>query len=266
MTKRYFLAGLLWIALLASGCATGGGRPLAPAANSDQLRVAKQRYEQHDYTEAIELLKGYIQFQNGAPDLDEAHFLLGMCYVKRAEWPLATTEFQIVTTDFLDSPRLADAQYWLGTTYWKQSRAAPYDQDMTRRAIAQFERFLTLFPEHPQAAEIKQFRLTARDRLAEKAFRNGRLYLKLHHWDPARYYFTLVRSDFPETRWAERSLAGEATALAALGRPDEARALLESGMPALSDPEAKAKAEEALRKLPPATLAPAPAPSAGAAG
>jgi TolA-binding protein len=45
-----------------------------------------------------------------------------MCYIKRAEWPLAQTEFQIVTTDFVDSPRLADAHYWLGTSYWKQAR------------------------------------------------------------------------------------------------------------------------------------------------
>jgi hypothetical protein len=37
-------------------------------------------------------------------------------------------------------------------------------------------------------------------------------------------------------------------------------------MPALSDPEAKAKAEEALRKLPPAPLAPAPGALGGAAG
>ena len=268
MTQRPFLAGLLLIALLAAGCATGGGRPLAPAASSDQLRVAKQRYEQHDYTEAIELLKGYIQFQNGAPDLDEAHFLLGMCYVRRKEWPLATTEFQIVTSDFIDSPRLADAHYWLGVTWWRQTRPAPYDQDMTRRSIAQFDRFLSLFPEHPQVGEIRQFRLTARDRLAEKAFRNGRLYLKLKHWDPARYYFNLVRTDYPETRWSERALAGEATALAQIGRVEEARALLERGMPAITDPEAKKKADEAWKKLPPAPPAPAPEPppSAGAAG
>ena len=127
------------VAVLVSGCATGGGRPLAPAASTDQLRVAKQRYEQHDYAEAVELLKGYIQFQSGASDLDEAHFLLGMSYVKRQEWPLAATEFSILSTDFQDSARLPDAQYWLGLSYWKQSKSAPYDQDMTRRAIAQFE-------------------------------------------------------------------------------------------------------------------------------
>ena len=266
MTRR-LIPAVFALALLASGCATGGGRPLAPAAANDQLRVAKQRYEAHDWTEAIELLKGYIQFQNGAPDLDEAHFLLGMCYVKRAEWPLAQTEFQILSTDFQDSPRLADAQYWLGLTYWKQSRGAPYDQDNTRRAIAQFERFLTLFPEHPQAGEVRTFRLAARDRLAEKAFRNGKLYMKLKYWDPARYYFHLARNDFPETKWAERALAGEVSALLMIGRTEEARALLEGNVAALTDVEAKKKAEEVRKKLPPpAGGAPAPSPAAGGPG
>jgi outer membrane assembly lipoprotein YfiO len=256
------------LAVLLAGCATGGHRPLAPAAGPDQLRVAKLRYDEHQYADAIELLKGYLQFQTGAPDLDEAHFLLGMSYYKREEWPLAGTEFQLLITDFADSPRLGDAHYWLGMAYWKQSRPAPYDQDMTRRAMAQFDRFLTLFPDHPQAHEIKQLRLTARDRLAEKANRNGRLYLKLHYWDPARYYFALVRSDYPETRWAERSLAGQAAALMGLRRMEEARALLEAGLPTLTDPEARHAADEVLKKLGrplPAGTNP-PAPAAGAQG
>lgn len=262
------LVAALLLAVVVSGCATGGGgRPLAPAAANDQLRVAKQRYEQKDYTEAVELLKGYIQFQSGASDLDEAHFLLGMCYVKRQEWPLAATEFSILSTDFQDSQRLADAQYWLGVSYWKQSRSAPYDQDMTRRAIAQFDRFLSMFPDHPQVAEVKVHRGAARERLAEKAFRNGRLYIKLHYWEPARYYYHLARSDYPETKWAERSLAGEAEALIALNKAEEARALLEANKDALTDPEAKAKAEKIWKKLPPqAGATPSPAPSAGAAG
>jgi outer membrane protein assembly factor BamD (BamD/ComL family) len=152
--------------------------------------------------------------------------------------------------------------------YWKQTRPAPYDQDMTRRAMGQFDRFLTLFPEHPQAQEVKQLRLTGRDRLAEKAYRNGRLYLKLHYWEPARYYFALVRTDYPESRWAERALSGQAAALAALGRAAEARKLLDAGLPALSDPEARRGADDILKKLgrPAPVDTSAAGPSAGAQG
>ncbi len=256
-------ATLAMLALLAAGCATGGGRPLAPASGPDQLRVAKQRFDQRQYVDAIELLKGYLQFQSGAPDLDEAHFLLGMSYFRRDEWPLAATEFTVLITDFADSPRLADAHYWLAQSYWKQTRPAPYDQDMTRRAMAQFERFVSLFPDHPQAGEARQLRLSARDRLAEKACRNGRLYVKLRRWKPALYYFQLVRSDFPESRWAERALAGQAEALVGLNRKPEACSVLDMGIPALTDAEARRGAEEVRKKLHCSDPAP---PAAGAAG
>ena len=108
----------------------------------------------------------------------------------------------------------------------------------------------SLFPDHPMKAEVEQRRLLGRDRLAEKAYRNGRLYLKLRHWNPALYYFRdVVRKDFPESRWADRALAGEAAALHGLGHSDEARSLLELGTGKLSDPEARRMAEDLRRKL-----------------
>jgi outer membrane assembly lipoprotein YfiO len=247
----------LAVVLVLGGCATGGGRPIAPSSGPDQLRVAKLRYDQHQYTDAIDLLKGYLQFQSGASDLDEAHFVLGMSYVKRSEWPLAATEFQILTTDFGDSPRLADAHYWLGICYWKQTRPAAYDQDMTRRALGQFDRFLTLYPDHPEVAEIQKYKALGRDRLAEKAYNNGALYLKLHYFIPARYYFALVRKEYPEGRWADLSLPGMAESYYREGLPEEARTLLATSAGSLTDPEARRRAEELIRKYGPPRGAPA---------
>ncbi len=265
--------GLLALLAVFGGCATGGGRPLAPSSGPDQLRVAKLRYDQHQYADAVELLKGYLQFQSGAPDLDEAHFILGMCYVKRQEWPLAATEFQILVSDFTDSRRLADAHYRLGMAYWKQTHGAPYDQDMTKRSIGQFDRLLSLFPDHPQAVEIKGLKLRARDRLAEKGFRNGALYLKLHFYSPARYYFNLVRKDYPESAWAERALSGEAEALSGLNRVPEARQLLEANVAKLTDGEARRRADHLIKRFGPGPVsapdsvgAVAPPDSAGAPG
>ena len=261
---RYAL--ITGLALLALGCATGGGRPLAPSSGHDQLRVARLRYDQKQYSDAIELLKGYVQFQSGAPDLDEAHFLLGMCYIKREEWPLAATEFQVLTTDFNDSPRMGDANYWLGIAYWRQTRSAPYDQDMTRRAIGQFDRLLTLYPDHPQADEARKLRQEGRNRLAEKSYKNGRLYVKLRYWSPALYYFELVRKDYPESSWSEHALNGQAEALYGLGRVPEARELLETNLPRVTDPEARRRAYELLKKFGPGPVPHAQSDSTGAAG
>jgi outer membrane protein assembly factor BamD len=251
---RLPLVLLLLVALLGAGCA-GSNRPLAPASPQDQLRMAKLRYEQNDYTEAIALLTGYIQYHADAPDLDEAHFLLGMTHVHRKEWPLAASEFVTVTSDHPDSPRLPDAHYWLGLSYWRQARPAVYDQDPTRRALAQWQRFLNLYPDHPKAAEARAFQLEGRARLAEKSVKNGKLYLVLKQYKPALVYFDEVLRDYADTKWVDWARVGRGEALRGQGKTAEARAALDAALPGLKDEEARERARELLEKLPPVTQA-----------
>ncbi len=262
LARLALLAGLV-LAPLAAGCA-GINRPLAPASAADQLRLARLRYERNDYTEAISLLNGYIQYRAEASDLDEAHFLLGMCHVQRKEWPLAVGEFVVVTSDYPDSPRLADAHYWLGLSHWRQARGAPYDQDPTRRALAQWQRFLTLYPDHPKAEEARRHQLAGRTRLAEKALRNGRLYITLKRYGPALVYFDEVVRDYADTKWVDAARVGRAEALRGEGKLAEARLALDEALPLLRDPEARDRAQELLRKRPAA--APAPPAADGDAG
>jgi outer membrane protein assembly factor BamD len=255
------LVALVLVPLVAglSGCA-GADRPIAAASPADQLRIARLRYDRGDYTEAIEMLNGYIQFRADAPDLDEAHFLLGMCHVQQKAWPLAAGEFIVVTSDHPDSPRLADAHYWLGVSYWRQARPALYDQDPTRRALAQWSRFLQLYPNHPRADEARAMQQEGRDRLAEKAIKNGRLYLTLKQWSPALYYFEDVLREYPESKWSDWARVGRGEALGGLRRRDEAVAELESVRDGTRDPEVRRRAEEKLKKLPPPVEKPHPEP------
>jgi outer membrane assembly lipoprotein YfiO len=255
---------LVAVAAALAGCASGGGHTLATASGPDQLRVAHLRYERREYTETVDLVKGYLQYQSGAGDLDDAHFLLGMCYVQQKDWPLASTEFSELTTSFADSKLASDAHYWLAVTYWKQARGAAYDQDMTRRAIAESERFVALFPTHPKVAEVKVIEHDGRGRLAEKAVKNGRLYLKLHLFGPARYYFDMVKKDYADTPWVEQATVGGAEALYGLGKKDEAKAALGGDRSSWVDPDARHRAASLLKRI--GVVVPEPPTAEGAAG
>jgi len=263
-TRGTGLGLALGLALVLGGCASGGGHSSVPAAGPDQLRVAQLRYDRREFSTAVDLLKGYLQYQSGAGDLDQAHFLLGMCYVQQKDWPMAATEFNEVTTEFGDSPHAADAHYWLALSYWKQSHDAPYDQDMTRRAIDQVDRFLALYPGHPKAAEAQGIKQQGRNRLAEKALRNGRLYLKLKEFAPARYYFQEVQKDFADTPWLEQARVGEAEALLGLGHKDEARQILGGEGATWNDGDAKKRAAALLKRI--GAAVPQPQQAEGAAG
>src|SRR5262249_19229347 len=147
-------------------------------------------------------------------------------------------------------------------------RPSPYDQDYTQRALAEFERFLEQYPDHPRVEEVRRARAQARDRLAKKDYENGRIYLKLGQLGPALFYFLQVQALYPETRRPRGAKVGEGKVYLKQGRWDEAQGSFESALqgspPAEVSREATKGLEEVKKKRRP-SAAPAPAPgNAGA--
>jgi outer membrane assembly lipoprotein YfiO len=215
------------IAGLAAGCAHAPHKPKTEMPTSDILAYGRRAFENHEYRDAIEFLKGYVTREPTGEQADEAHYLLGQCYFHTSEWPSAATEFLIVTNEFAGSPHVPDAHYYLGLCYWKEARGAPYDQDYTHRALDEFEHFLALYPDHPRAEEVKRARIEARTRLAEKSYNSGKLYLKLGYYSPAREYFQKVQSDFADTPWYTWAILGEAQCWAKQHEWEQSNAVLE---------------------------------------
>ncbi len=241
---------LAWLS--AGGC--GGGPTIQPVAQpADQLGVARAAIEKKDYRRAEELLKGYLDLNPVSTEAGEAHYLLGLIHYRRGEWPLAATEFAILINQFPDDVRVPDGRYHLALSFWRQSRPAPYDQEYTRRALSEFDRFLALYPEHPRAEEARKWRDEARERLAKKAFENGRLYYKLGFQGPARLYLLEVREQYADTRWFQPALLLEAKSWAKDGEWGRVKAVAEEllALPARDDiaREARSLLAEAERKL-----------------
>jgi len=193
----------------------------------DIIAYGKAAYERHEYSDAIEFLKGYVTREPTGDKADEAHYYLGLCYFQTNEWPSAATEFLIVINEFAGSVHVPDSHYWLGLSYWKEARGASYDQDYTHRALDEFERFIAQYPDHPRFAEVKTARAEARARLAKKAYDNGRIYAKLGYYTPARSYFRVVQNEFPDTPWNAWAILGEAQAWAKQKYWEESNAALE---------------------------------------
>jgi outer membrane protein assembly factor BamD (BamD/ComL family) len=148
-----------------------------------------------------------------------------------------------------------DAHYYLGVSYWRESRGSPFDQDYTQRAITEFDTFLSLFPAHPRAEEIRTLRRQAEERLARKDFENGRLYLRMNHPGPARFYFQEVQRKYPDSDWAKQAALGEAQCFMKEKQWAEAIGVLErllAGSPPPDvAPAARKLLEEARRKAGP---------------
>ncbi len=220
------LAGLL-LALAVGGCGAAATLPQVHS-EGERLAIAHQLIGRGDYSNAAELLKTYVQNNGAAAHVDEAIYLLGMCYLKTKDYPSAQTELQRLITDFPESDSAGSGSFLLGEAYWGQSRGPDFDQEDTRKALAQWEAYTRNYPEHWRRAEAEQRIGIARARLATKLVDTAELYWKLGYTEPARIYDRRVLDEYWDT-----PLVGDATLNLALcdareGRKAEAIAALDT--------------------------------------
>jgi outer membrane protein assembly factor BamD len=210
------LAGALGLA----GCTAG----IMPAVTSeaDRLAQAREAMAKRHYNISIELLKSYVANNAGAARVDEAIVLLGESYLSIKEWASAQIEFERLLRDYPESDSAAAASYQLGAALWGQARKPDFDQEFTRRALAQWESYRRAYPDHWRAGEADRHIAEARNRLAVKLVNTGRLYLRLRLAEPARAYFQRAMDEYADTPAVGDAWIGLALADALDGKRSEA--------------------------------------------
>ena len=191
-------------------------------SESDRLTVARRMMAEHEYGDAIELLKPYTTSGGGAAEVDQAVYLLADCYLATKDYALAATEFEHLLNDYPESDSAGSASFRLGEAYYGQARKPDFDQEYTVKAIDQWQKYLHDYPDHWRNREAENRLLSARTRLARKLVNTGTLYLKLRLWEPSRVYFHRVLNEYGDTSLVADAKLGLALADARQGHRQEA--------------------------------------------
>jgi outer membrane protein assembly factor BamD len=213
---------------LAAALAWGCGGHVLPEIHSeaDRLTIARRLFAEEDYGNAIELLKTYTESAGGAADVDQAIYMLGQCYLRSRDFPLAANEFERLLRDYPESDSSGSAAFRLGEAYFGQTRRPDFDQEFTVKALDQWQSYLRGYPGHWLNAEAERKVLEARSRLAQKLADTGNLYLKLRFSEPARLYFQRVLDDYADTPVVGEARLGLAITDGRQGKRDQALAAL----------------------------------------
>jgi outer membrane protein assembly factor BamD len=244
--SRRAVASIGALLLLWNGC--GAASLSEKRGGAANFESGKEAYDRHDYVEAALDFKSYVEQYPGTDKTDDALYYLGLSYMKTKEYALASSQFDRLTRDFPQSQFQPDGMFYLARCDDLESRPAPLDQTETQRAIDRYKAFLDLYPENSHAKEAWGRMNALTDRLAEKRFRNGRLYLKLKQRSAAAIYFQGVMADFPESRWAGDSAVLLADILIDEGKKAEAIEVLRK-VPNAATGDAKGHAKDLLREL-----------------
>jgi outer membrane protein assembly factor BamD len=185
-------------------CGSQKVKPIPSA--KDQFEIAKRKYQEKDWADAVLEFQKLIFNYPGFAKADSAQFLLGMSYYNDKEYPLAAGEFNKMVYSFGTSPLTDDAMFYSGVCALKQSPGAHLDQEYTYLAIERLEAFLEGYPESEFVPLAKEKLLEARSKLAEKTYKTGELYVKMKYYDSALIYLNEVLDLYQDTPWVAQAL------------------------------------------------------------
>jgi outer membrane protein assembly factor BamD len=204
MRAFYAITLLLIVSLAINGCS--GDDAVRESTAEHRFGLAMEEYNDENYLDALQHFDVIrLQFP-GSSVSDSARFYSGMSRYHREEFLLASYEFNQVRLGAPSSALLSDAQYMYAMSYVALSPDVPLDQTYTIRAIDAVQTFIELYPKHEKADEAAGYIQDLYNKLAEKEFNTGVLYVRLKNPSSAMISFDAVIDRYYNTPFADDAM------------------------------------------------------------
>ena len=135
----------------------------------------------------------------------------------------ALSAYRNFLTYYPQREEAAYAQLHVGMSLFGQVLAPDRDQELTYKAIAEFEKVERLYPESPYVARARDQILACREKLASHEFLIGKFYYRRRQYLGAADRFRVILDKYPQYRRTEETLFLLGSCLVATSNPDEAR-------------------------------------------
>lgn len=204
MRAPYAVVGFFILTFTFASC--GSDDLTREMSASERFQIAMNEYNDEDYLDALQQFDVIRLQYPGSIVSDSARYFAGMSRFKREEFLLASYEFNQVRMGAPTSGLLADGQYMYALSYTMLSPEVPLDQTYTLRAIDAMQSFIEMYPRHPKVTEAEEHITTMYNKLAEKEYDTGVLYVKMEDPDAALIYFNSVIDKYYSTTFADDAM------------------------------------------------------------
>ena len=220
------LVGLLWLVQgCAVYDFLYGKPPRRTAQQSDQelMRSAEQQLQRGRYDDARQ---DYQRLMNQYPDSDlvaMARLGTARALYQDKKYDEARTEYQRFLELHPQNERADEAHYYLGMAYVRSADAPDRDQTYTRRGLEEFELLVRQMPDSQYVPDARAQIVTARRKLAEKELYVGRFYYDRSNYAAAVGRFKSVLAHGNATGLEDQALYFLGDSLWQLEQKEEAR-------------------------------------------
>lgn len=201
----------MFIALTMGACANKNA--IKPGDTVDvAFDKAKALYDKQKFGDAARAFETVLSLGRGTDQAREAQYLLADSYFKNREYIISASEYRRYITFYPRSERREQAEFMEAYSYYKISPRFKLDQTDTERAITLFRVFISKYPDSEKATEAAGLVDEMRNKLARKSFTSANMYFNLKLYNSAAMYYQVTIDNFPETEYAEQSLAKQVQA------------------------------------------------------
>ena len=166
---------------------------------------AKGLFTMSQWEKAANIYKMAIKNYPYYEKADEIQYRIADCYMKMEKYETAGAEFEKVSSQYLDSPWLDDAEYKIGICWLNESLKSPNSEQIFEKAIKSFEEFIKKYPDSEFVDEAKKQIKQLNGKKGERIYEIAKFYEKSEDLNSAKIYYKQVIEQFPDSVWAELS-------------------------------------------------------------
>lgn len=198
------------------------------------FQYATAKLQDRDWTDAEAAFTRFTLQYPTHPRVSEARYRVGETFFARKEFVTAAAEFNRIAAENPTGEWADDARYQVCLSYYRLAPRPALYQEYTESAIDHCNSLLVYYPNSEFAPRARELITELTNRLAQKQYDVGESYFRRQAWHSANIYYDLVVAEFEGTIWAPRALLR----------------LLQSYTALKYEPEAQAAKEKLLRDYP----------------
>ena len=210
--RMRILSLVILVALTFSwGC--GSSNVLENLSAEDRFQIAKKKFDNESYFDAIEDFRVITLQFPGSAVADSAQFLLAECYYHRDQFILSASEYETLIRTMSTSKFVPTARYQIGMCYYALSPSSELDQKNSHKALDALQSFIEYHPTSPLVPQAEAKIMELNTKLAKKEYDSGVIYMKMENYKAAERQFDFVIEKYHDTEYAPLAVIGKIEAL-----------------------------------------------------
>ncbi|MFL3052210.1 MAG: outer membrane protein assembly factor BamD [Candidatus Neomarinimicrobiota bacterium] len=195
---RYSLFILILILISCSGTSTRRDLDYSEEFENGKIALGKKKYiKAQDHFNTVVIGASHTELG------DDAQFYLGESFFYSKEYLMAISEYDRLLRKMPFSPFIEKARYRICEAYLTLSPKYFNDQTYSEKALEKLQEFIDDYPNSDEREKAEADIKKLRDKLSQKAFESGVLYMKMEEYKAALLAFKQVVELYYDTDFIE---------------------------------------------------------------